>query len=388
MKILFTGGGSGGHVYPILAVSQKLKMFSVQNGVVFDLYYLGVPEIYTYLLENNGISVRKIASAKIRRYFDLQNFIDIPKFFISIIQAFWKVFWLMPDVLFSKGGTGSFPVVMACKFYGIPIIIHESDSIPGMSNLAASKFANRIAISFQSAADVFVNYYNKENQRERILKKIALVGNPVRQFLLEQNNLSDQREEKKTLGFAAEKPLILVMCGSQGSKRINEFFLEIASQLLSEGYQILHQTGINNFDDFNKDLNSTLENSPYKNFYQTKSYINDEIKNIYMAADLIVSRAGSNIFEFAVMGKPSILVPLPESANGHQINNAYNYAKSGAAIVIEEENLKPGIFMAQIKKIFSNSENLKAMSMAAKEFAKPDAAKTIAEEIVSLGSLS
>ncbi len=143
IRILFTGGGTGGHIYPILAVAEELQFSGGQ--IQLDLRYFGAPGQYRNLLETNGIKVLKIFSAKLRRYFDFRNFIDIPILLpLSIIQAFWKVFWFMPDVLFSKGGPGSLPVVLACKFYRIPIIIHDSDSIVGLANQIIAANADEV----------------------------------------------------------------------------------------------------------------------------------------------------------------------------------------------------------------------------------------------------
>ncbi|MEK9183850.1 MAG: UDP-N-acetylglucosamine--N-acetylmuramyl-(pentapeptide) pyrophosphoryl-undecaprenol N-acetylglucosamine transferase, partial [Patescibacteria group bacterium] len=324
------------------------------------------------ILENNGIMVYKIFSAKLRRYFDLRNFWDILKFPISFFQAFWKIFWLMPDVLFSKGGPGALPIVLTAKFYRIPIIIHESDSVPGLANQLSAKFADRVGVSFDSAAKLFNN------------KNIALVGNPIRKALLEQG--IDKKEAKKSFGFNPDAPLILVIGGSQGSARINNFFLDIAQELI-KSYQVLHQTGLKNFDEIKKELDVVLKNftAEEKARYKIVPYFEENIKEAYLAADLIISRAGSGtIFEIAAMAKSSILIPLPEAAHNHQVQNAYEYAKSGGAVVLEETNFKPHILSEQIKKILTDPQKIKSMSQAAKNFSKPEAAKTIAEEILNL----
>ncbi len=389
MRILLTGGGTGGHIYPLLAVAEKLKKIESQKRIDIGLYYLGAPENYAYLLEKCGIKVLKIISAKRRKYFDPRNFIDLPKFFISTIQAFWKVLWLMPDILFSKGGPGSFPVVLACSFYKIPIIIHESDSIAGLANLKASKHASRIGISFIDAKDSFLEFYKKDQEKAKIAEKIALVGNPVRELLTIQKESDFSKETaKKAFGFDSQKPLIFVLCGSQGAVRINGFFLTIAEDLLVSGFQVLHQTGIKNFNSFNNELNVVLNKLPenLRQNYKTAPYFEDNIKDAYIAADLIVSRAGSgSIAEISIMGKPSILLPIPEEIAGHhQLRNAYEYSKTGAAIMLEEENVKSHLFIDQLKKLLNNPDKLKLMAEAAKKFSKPQAAETIAEEILSI----
>jgi UDP-N-acetylglucosamine--N-acetylmuramyl-(pentapeptide) pyrophosphoryl-undecaprenol N-acetylglucosamine transferase len=397
LRILLTGGGTGGHIYPILAVAEELQMIVGQAKL--DLRYFGAPGPYQNLLETNGIKVSKIFSAKLRRYFDFRNFIDIPILLpLSIVQTFWRVFWFMPDVLFSKGGPSSLPVVLACKFYRIPIIIHDSDSIVGLANQIAIRFADRIAVSFKAAINFLLEKYPKK--REKLSGKITLVGNPIRRSLISADIL-DSATAKKNFGFNPEKPVILVIGGSQGAVKINDFMLEIAEELI-KNYQVLHQTGVKNFEGFKNELNIIFKNysEEEKTRYKIVAYFEKDLKDAYSAADLIISRASSgSIFENATFAKPSILIPLPSEVVGnHQISNAYEYAKTAAAIVIEEPNLKHNIFLAQLKKLFSEPRNstelslrgepetLKQMSEAAKKFSKPEAARVIAEEILKLAS--
>ena len=381
MRILFAGGGTGGHIYPILAVTEELQKAAINGKIDLDLRYFSDPERYNFLLASNGILVSKIFSAKLRRYFDIRNLFDIPLFFISVIQSFWKVFWFMPDVLFSKGGPGSLPVVLACWFYRVPIIIHESDSAPGLANLMASKFADRIAVSFNSATEFFIA------KNSKLSEKIALTGNPTRKSLTD--SALEQEAAKQIFSFDSKKPLILIIGGSQGSAKINDFMLNASPELMEADIQILHQTGVNNFDDAKKELKFILENYTEKEMarYKIVPYFEKDLQDAYAAADIIISRAGSgSIFEIAAFGKPSILIPLQKSAQNHQIQNAYEYAGSGAAIVVEEANLMPNIIISQIKKIVSDPEKFKKMSEAAKNFSKPEAAKIISEEIIKLGA--
>jgi len=382
MRILFTGGGTGGHIYPIIAVAEELQKLSVEKKIEMDLRYFGSPEMFRSVLEQNGIGVSKIFSAKLRRYFDLRNFLDIPILLpLSVIQAFWKVFWFMPDVLFSKGGPGSLPVVLACRFYCVPILIHDSDTIIGLANRLAIYWAKRIAVSFDSTAKTLL-------ENEKLSGKVALVGNPIRKSLI-SGDILDSATAKKIFGFNPEKPVILVIGGSQGAVKINDLMLEIVGEIIRD-FQILHQTGIKNFEDFKKELDIILRNYPeeQRSRYKTVPYFEKDLKDAYTAADVVVSRASSgSIFEAAAFAKPSILIPLPEEVVGdHQTTNAYEYARTGAAVVIEQANLEPNIFLGQLKKIFSEPEKLNQMSQAAKNFAKPKAARVIAEEIIKLGS--
>ncbi len=380
MRILFTGGGTGGHIYPIVAVTEELQKIAANSGAKLDLRYFGVAGIFRKLLVQNGVRVSNIFSSKLRRYPDIQNVIDLTILLpLSFIQALWKVFWFMPEVLFSKGGPGSLPVVLACKFYRVPVIIHDSDAVLGLSNRLAARFADRLAVSFDSTAKNLAN-------SAKLFPKIALIGNPIRPSLF-SGEILQPAVAKRIFGFGAEKPVILVTGGSQGAVKINDFMIEVAEELM-KNYQILHQTGIKNFENVSKELQLILKTYPVgdRSRYKLVPYFEKDLKDAYVAADVIISRASSgSIFEAAIFGKPSILIPLPQEVGGeHQVINAYEYAKTGAAIVIEQPNLEPNIFLGQLTKIFSEQGRLGQMSAAAKGFSKPNAAKMIAEEIVKL----
>ncbi len=384
MRILFTGGGTGGHIYPIVSVAEKILKGNAQT----DLYYIGVPGPYEQLLASRAIAVSRIASAKIRQSDLLRNIIDIPFFFISIAQAFWRVFWIMPDVVFSKGGPGALPVVLACAFYRIPIIIHESDSVAGTTNRISGRYASRIAIAFATAKDSFVGSITNEFKRAAAEKKIALIGNPIRDLFFTDVDAGDRAAAKKVLDFDPQKKLILIIGGSQGSVRLNTFFMGIVEDLLNKNIQVFHQVGVQNFSTVQAELKTVMQkySETYRNAYRIVPYFDEHIRDAYLAADVVVSRAGSgSIFEIAAMGKPSILVPLPESARNHQTTNAYEYAMTGAAITIEEVNLTRNIFFTQLDKLFADEQTIASMEAAARSFARPDAAQVLAEEVVRLG---
>ena len=375
IRILVTGGGSGGHIYPLLAVLETLQETIEKNNLKAEIRYLGASGRYHFLIAGKNISVKDIAEAKIRRYFSLRNISDAPKFIFSLFQAFWHVFWFMPDVLFSKGGPGSLPVVLACAFYRIPIFIHESDSVPGLANKSAAKYAIKIGVAFESAKQFFNS------------AKTVVLGNPIRASLL--NNVIPQQEIKKIFGFNAEEPLLLFLGGSLGSERINEFVISNLEDLLRD-FQVLHQTGINNYETVKNEAGVLLKDylEEERGRYQPIGFFEKDYKDALSAADLVISRAGGGtIFEIASFGKPSILIPLKESAADHQRLNAYEYAETQAAIVIEEKNLLPHLFINQLQDLFSQPAKLKQMGEAAKRFAKPEAAQVIAEEILGLAKV-
>jgi UDP-N-acetylglucosamine--N-acetylmuramyl-(pentapeptide) pyrophosphoryl-undecaprenol N-acetylglucosamine transferase len=375
IRIIFTGGGSGGHIYPLLAVSEELAKLAVAKNLELEPHYMGPKDEYAKILSEAGFRVQFIPAGKLRRYFSLANFVDIPKFFFGFIAALFKMYFTMPDAIFSKGGTGAFPAVLAGRFYRIPVIIHESDATPGLTNLLSARFATRIAVSFERT----LNFFSP--------KKTAWVGTPLREKLLA--DIPSKEDALDELGFEAGEPLVLILGGSQGAVRINEFILANLEMFLKET-QILHQTGYVNFAEVEKLAKAALASVPIKNGiknrYKAVPYLDyEEMKTALAAADLVVARAGSGtISETSAFGKPAILIPLKESANDHQRINAYEFAKSGAALVIEEANLLPGLFLNQLRSVIKNPEMLSKMSTASAKFFKPGAAEIIANEILRI----
>lgn len=369
MKILLTGGGTGGHFYPIIAIAEELRDVAKEKKLLSpEIYYMAPTPYNARALFENEIIFRKVTAGKQRRYFSLLNFFDLFKIVTGVFQATWQIFFIMPDVIFGKGGYVSFPAMAAARFLGIPVVIHESDSHPGKVNLWAGKFAKRVALSYPEAAKYF-----KED-------KVALTGNPVRKGI----TMAVKSGAFEYLNMEESIPVIFILGGSQGSQRINESILDALPELV-EKYQIIHQTGSKNYQDMQKMADIALEASPFKSRYKPFDYLNDlAMKMSAGAASLVVSRSGSTIFEIASWGLPSILIPIPESISHDQTTNAFSYARTGAADVIEENNLTTEILLSEIEKILSNPELQAKMAAAAKSFAKPDAAKKIAEQIIDI----
>ncbi len=368
-KILLTAGGTGGHIVPLLAVADQL--LKVGQGDV-SLEFIGPENNFVGEFNKRGIRVNKVVSAKIRRYFSVKNLIDIPKFLWSIFQALVKMYFIMPDVVFSKGGPGSFPVVLAAKFYLIPVVIHESDAVPSLNSRLSAKFADRVAVSFRKT----MSYFPEE--------KVFLSGKPLNDTLLD--HWLTQKQAKEYFDFDPEKPLIFVLGGSQGAQRINEVIIDNLERVVSD-FQVYHQVGEDNVESVQRDVEPILKklSTSLREKYQFVGFLGeDDYKFAFNAADIVVSRAGSAIFDIAAFGKPSVLIPLEESANDHQKINAYEYAGNGGAIVIEESNLDIDIILRQIKKILGDSERLKNMKEAAKSFARPGADNMIVQEMINI----
>ncbi len=371
MKILFTGGGSGGHFYPLIAVAEAINdLAKKENLVSAQMYFMSTNQYDAEALIENNITFIPISAGKIRRYASAANFFDIFRTGFGVLNAIQKVFKIYPDIIFSKGAYASFPVLMAAKLLRIPVIIHESDSVPGKTNLWASKFAKKIAISYPDTAKYFAD-----------ASKIAFTGNPLRKSIL---NINKAGEAHEYLKLEKSIPTILIIGGSLGAKLINERILDALDNLI-EKYQVLHQTGKQNIVEVTQTADIILANNPNTNRYRAFDYLDN--LNLTMAAgaaDLIITRAGSTIFEIANWGVPSIVIPITESNSNHQRINAYAYARSGAAAVIEESNLTTNLLINEIERILQNAELRKKMSEAAKNFTHPDAANKIANEIINI----
>jgi len=369
MKILFTGGGTGGHIFPIVAISREIRKICPKEKIEF--FYIGPRDDFgEILLSQEGIKVKTILAGKIRRYFDFKSFfenlIDIfIKIPLGILQAFFYLFFLAPDLIFSKGGFGSIPAVLSGKLLGVPIFLHESDAIPGMANRFLARFSLEIFVSFPKTL-----YFPEE--------KMILVGNPIRREILE----GSKEEAKEYFKLVGGKPLVLILGGSQGAQRINDKILEILPEIL-KNFELIHQGGEKNFSQVKEEAKVMIVKNFEKYYHLFPFLKEEELKMAYAACDLIVSRAGAGtIFEIAALGKPAILIPLPEAAQDHQLKNAYTFAETGATKVLEEKNFTPHFFWERLRYLFSHPEELEKMIRAAKEFSKPNAARIIAGYIV------
>jgi len=365
MKILFTGGGTGGHVYPLVAIAREIRrIYSSKN---LEFYYIGPKDEFgNILLSQEDFIIKNIISGKLRRYFSFQNFIDI--FFkipIGLLQSFFMVLMMRPDLVFTKGGSGSILVVFTAKLLGVPVFMHESDVAPGLSNQKTAKLAKKIFTSFPKT-----EFFDPE--------KIKVTGNPIRKEILE----GDKKIAGEMFNLNFSKPVFLFMGGSQGAEFINDFVLRTLNDLLKD-YEIIHVTGRSKFNEVSNEAQVIIEKGLDMYYHPVDFLVEEKIKHAYKAADLIISRSGSGaIFEIAAVGKPSIMVPLPSAAGNHQAKNAYAYAKDGCAQVVEQENFTPNFFVDNVKLLFTDQDKLKQMSEASLAFAKPLAAKSIAREIL------
>lgn len=370
MKILFTGSGSGGHFYPIIAVAEAVHDIVREKKLIEpELYYAAHDPYDTEILFAQSITHIPIPAGKLRHYFSPLNITDGIKTLWGILLALWRLFFLYPDVVFGSGGYGSFPVLFAARILRIPVIIYATDAQPSRVNRWAGKFAQKVAISFPEATTFFP------------AERVAFTGNPVRKGLM----LPAREGVAEFLKLDPAVPIVAVIGGSQGAQALNDAILAALPQLL-EKYQVVHQTGDANIKEVEGRAKIALGTSQYASRYKPYAYLNElALRMVAGGAKLFVSRAGAgSIFEIATWGIPAILVPIPESVSHDQTKNAFAYARTGAAIVIEQNNLTPGVLVSEIDRILGNPDISRSMATAARAFARVDAARTIAEALLSI----
>lgn len=369
MKILLTGGSTGGHFYPLIAVAESLYDRANQKTIIKpEIWYMDSSKYNPRALFDNDIQYIEIPAGKLRRYFSFLNFTDVFKTGVGVVLALINMWKIYPDVVFGKGGYSSFPPLLAARILGIPVVIHESDSRPGKVNKWAGKFAQRIAVSYPSAADFFDK------------SKVAYTGNPIRREI--RVPLTDRAHEQ--LGLEAGVPTIFVLGGSQGARTINDVILESLPTLL-EKYQVIHQTGRANFAEVTRTAEVILQNHPHKNRYKPLDYLNDLTMRLSAgASDIVVSRAGSTIFEIATWGKPSIIIPISEQISHDQTKNAFAYARQGACKVIEEHNLTEHVFISEVSALLEDKALQQQFADNAKAFSRLDSSDKIADVLIEL----
>jgi len=361
MRIVFTGGGTAGHIFPLLSIIRELKKISLIKKEV-EIFYIGPDDGYPLeLLAKEGVKVKKIICGKLRRYFSPKTILDFLKIPIGTIQAFFWLFVLAPEFVFSKGGYGSFPAVFCAKLLRIPIFLHESDVVPGLASKIEGRWAVEIFTSFENTS-----YFPKE--------KMVCVGNPIREEILG----GDKEKAKEIFKIKTNNPVLLILGGSQGSKKINETIMEILQELLFT-FEVIHQTGSKSFYQIKAEAEVILDKTLMERYHIYPFLKEEELKNALAACDIVVSRAGAGaIFEISAAGKPAILIPFAYASQNHQVKNAYEFEKNGAGEVIEEENLTPHFLLEKLKYLIARPDILEQMTLSSKKFAKKEAGKIIA----------
>ncbi|MDO4942308.1 MAG: undecaprenyldiphospho-muramoylpentapeptide beta-N-acetylglucosaminyltransferase [Lachnospiraceae bacterium] len=325
-RIILTGGGTAGHVTPNIALMPALQ----KKG--FDIRYIGSKNgMEREMIKDIHIPYYGISSGKLRRYFDIKNFTDPFRVMKGYIEARSIMRKLKPDIVFSKGGFVTVPVVMAAKHKGIPVIIHESDMTPGLANKLALPSASKVCCNFP------------ETLKHLPEGKAVLTGSPIRRELFE----GDKKKGLQFCGFNSDKPVLLIMGGSLGSVAINNAVRGELDTLL-ETFQIAHLCGKGNLD-------TSLDG---KKGYAQFEFVSDELNDLFACTDLMISRAGANaICEILALRKPNVLIPLSAKASrGDQILNAASFEKQGYSYVLQEEDVTNESLLKAVQTIYKDRD--------------------------------
>lgn len=353
-KVLFSGGGTAGHIYPLLEVASFLsKRHSIKS-----LYVGGKGNLEEEIVPKK-MPFKAISSGKLRRHLTLLHVRDSGRFVKGFIASRSIIKKFKPDLVFTKGGYVSLPVIIASHQLGIPVVIHESDMVMGLANRWGSRFAEKICVGYPAS-----------NYSDQLQDKLVYTGNPIRQDFFKSVNAFD----RKAFSIRKGLPVILITAGSQGALAINDAIAPILKILLRKT-QIIHLTGKNSEERFiqtKKNLPKNLINN-----YHPFGYLSNQMESAVKVSDLVISRAGSTIFELAACGKPMILIPLPSSANNHQVKNAEFFTKEGAALSLSQSHLTPERLLSTINTLLNNDYRLKTMAIRSKKMTRIDSVDRI-----------
>ena len=364
MKIVITGAG-GGHFYPLIAVAERIRKEAfIQKIVQPEMYFFSDKAYDEKALFSIDCKFVETQAGKLSLYPTIDTFTGIFKTFFGCLTALARLYTIYPDVVFAKGGYASFPTLLAARLLSIPVVVHESDTVPGRTTKWAGKFAVRVALSYPEAA----RYYPSD--------RIALTGQPVRDELLPPEDFKREFPKK-------DRPVILVYGGSQGSQTLNNAVIEILPTLLKT-YDVVHQTGTANNEAVLATTTILLEGHEYKDRYFADGFIDASL--FYPKVDMVITRAGSSMFEMVLWQLPMIVIPIPEAISRDQRSNAYAMASHGVASVLEENNLGSNVLLSMISRIMSNEEEYNRMTAQAHFFDDTTTAATvIAREIIRIG---
>lgn len=369
MRILISGGGTGGHIYPALAVARELR--ARYNA---ELLYLGDANgLETQIVPAAGLPMVTITAGKLRRYLSLRTFTDLGRVPVGMVQALRHVQAFDPDVAFTSGGYVSVPAGIAARLNGVPLVMHQQDVPPNLANRLLTPFATRISVSFADS----LRYFPR--------RRTILAGNPVREEILAMVG-ADSAAFKRRLGFSPDLPLLLVTGGSQGARHLNQVVVAALPELLMR-CQVLHVSGNLTHRETNQAAAHQLAPLPaLTNRYRLYPYLNEEMPAALAASDVALCRSGaSTLTELAALGLPSVLIPLPPGFTGSpQAVNAEMFRRAGAAEMVLDRNLTPGSLGATLYPLLESASRRTLMAAAARTLAHPDAAATLAEAVAAI----
>ncbi|HEU5230483.1 MAG TPA: undecaprenyldiphospho-muramoylpentapeptide beta-N-acetylglucosaminyltransferase [Ktedonobacteraceae bacterium] len=374
MRVLISGGGTGGHIYPALAVATHLR--DVYNA---DILYLGSDDgLETRLVPAAGLRFEAIKAGKLQRFVSWRTAAGIARVPVGMVQAIGIVRKFRANAAFTSGGYVAVPAGLAARLNGVPLLMHQQDVPPNLSNRLIAPLATRISVAFADSLHYFPT------------RKTLLLGNPIRQTILDVRQTAPQ-QARTMLGFAPEVPLLLVTGGSQGARHLNRVVCQALPELL-KWCQVLQISGPKLFDETGVLATKTMEGleESLRQRYKLVAYMDEEMPLALQAAALVICRAGAaTLSELAVLGKPSILVPLPPAiGSSPQETNAATFEHKQAAEVIRNADLKPELLVERVKSIMTSSTSIQTMAEAVASFARPDATREIVETIVRIAGIS
>ena len=370
MRVLVSGGGTGGHIYPALAIAIQLH-----EKYQAEIMFLGSDDgLETAIVPAAGFRLATIKAGRLRRYISWQTIRGVMRVPMGMLQAIGIIRKFRPQVVFTSGGYVAVPAGLAARLNRVPLFMHQQDVPPNLSNKLVAPLATRISVAFADSLAFFP------------ARKTLQLGNPIRQAMLDVCQTAPQ-EARRALGFEDQEPLLLVTGGSQGARHLNQSVCEALPDLLAH-CQVLQISGKELYRETQELSNSILAqlDEPLKKRYRLVAYLNEDMPLALQAADLVLCRSGaSTLSELALLGKPSILVPLPPAiGSSPQEANAEMFERKAAAIVIKDVNLKPQELVERVRFFLSSSTRLEAMAKAASSFAKPQATQEITAELVKI----
>jgi UDP-N-acetylglucosamine--N-acetylmuramyl-(pentapeptide) pyrophosphoryl-undecaprenol N-acetylglucosamine transferase len=370
MRVIVSGGGTGGHVYPALAVAAQLRL---QHQA--EILFLGSDDgLETQLVPAAGFRLETIKAGKLRRYVSWQTVKGVMRVPLGMWQAVEVVRRFHADVAFTSGGYVAVPAGLAAYLNHVPLLMHQQDVPPNLSNKQVAPLATKISVAFEDSLAYFPAH------------KTLVLGNPVRQAILDVRQVAPMIARER-FGLAGDQPMLLVTGGSQGARHLNQVTCQALPELL-ELCQVLHISGKDLYNETVEQSNSILAGADarLKERYRLVPYLNEEMPAALQAADLVLCRSGaSTLSELAALGKPSLLVPLPPAiGKSPQEANAAMFERRRAALVVKDADLKPGLLVARVKYIITAPEMLACMMESARAMAKPQATQEIVDELVKI----
>ncbi len=376
MNILVSGGGTGGHIYPALAVAKLLE-----KEYQARILYLGSDDgLETELAPAAGFPFAMIKAGKLRRYISWETITGVARVPVGMAQAVGIVRKFAPDAAFTSGGYVAVPAGLAARLNGVPLLMHQQDVPPNLSNRLIAPLATRISVAFEDAIHLVPTWAGK----------MLWLGNPVRQEMLDIRQVEPE-QARRELGFEATAPLLVVTGGSQGARHLNQVVCEALPRLLPR-CQVLQISGKQLFEETREQSEQAMADldEEVRKRYRLVPYLNAEMPAALQAATLVLCRSGAaTLSELAVLGKPSILVPLaPAIGSSPQEANADMFGRKAAAEVIKDGEMEPGKLVERVKAIIGSQARLQSMAEAALTFAKPDATQEIAAEVVNVAQMA